>query len=67
MTPKGMTKNEIKHQQLRLIDSYLIGESGKATLKSAFKVIKPLYLQYVDKLLQRAGDRILAELQADDT
>ena len=44
MTPEGIDRNELKHQQLRLIDSYLLAESGKATLKSAIEQIKPFYV-----------------------
>ena len=35
MTPAGMQRDELHHQQLKLIDSYLMDESGKATLRSA--------------------------------
>ncbi len=28
---------------MKLIDSYLMDESGKATLKSAINIVKPLY------------------------
>jgi len=51
MTPKGMDRDEIKHQQLKLIDSYLLTETGKATLKSAIELIKPMYFSYTDTLM----------------
>ena len=51
MTPEGMDKEELYHQQLKLIDSYLVTESGKSTLKSALNLIKPAYLGYLDSLL----------------
>ena len=46
MTPKGMDRDEARHQQLKLIDTYLLNETGKATLKSAIELIKPIYLEY---------------------
>ena len=46
MTPTGMDRDEVRHQQLKLIDTYLLNETGKATLKSAIELIKPIYLEY---------------------
>ena len=46
MTPTGMDRDEARHQQLKLIDTYLLNETGKATLKSAIELIKPIYLEY---------------------
>ncbi len=62
MTPEGMDRNELKHQQLRLIDSYLLTESGKATLKSAIEQIKPFYVQYLDQMLAEAGQQALTQM-----
>ena len=62
MTPTGMSREDARHQQLKLIDSYLIDESGKSTLKSAIDLIKPMYLTYVDTLFSQAGQNLMAEL-----
>lgn len=67
MTPKGMDRDEIKHQQLQLIDSYLLSETGKATLKSAIELIKPMYFSYTDTLMTKAGQEILQKMSVDDT
>jgi len=42
-------------------------ESGKATLKSAINLVKPLYFQYVDSLLTEAGMSLRDELRIPDT
>lgn len=44
MTPKGMDEKDLRFQQLKVIDSYLLNENGKATLKSAIDVVRPMYL-----------------------
>jgi len=60
MTPEGMDRNELYHQQLNLIDSYLADESGKATLKSALLLIKPVYLKFLHQLLVENGEALAA-------
>ena len=67
MSPLGMDNEKTTHQQLKLIDSYLMDESGKATLKSAINLVKPLYFQYVDSLLTEAGENLQNKLMVPDT
>ena len=38
-------------------------ESGKATLKSAMNLVKPLYLQYMDALLTETAEELLGEFK----
>ena len=57
-TPSGMSRTDIRHQQLKLIDSYLLNETGKDTLKSAINVVKPMYLNYIDTMLTEAGQQL---------
>ncbi len=67
MTPKGMQRDELHHQQLKLIDHYLIDESGKAALKSAIDLIKPTYMEYLSSLLNEAGRSLGAEMNIPDS
>ena len=67
MTPKGMDREDIRHQQLKLIDSYLLNETGKATLKSAIDIVRPMYLSYVDAMLTQAGQELGAQLGLHET
>ena len=67
MTPEGMDKEELYHQQLKLIDTYLVAESGKSTLKSALSLIKPAYLGYLESLLTEQASALCHELNVDET
>ena len=42
-------------------------ESGKATIKSAIDLVKPLYFSYVDTLLATEGDAIKDQLLVAET
>ena len=66
-TPRGMTRQDIRHQQLKLIDSYLLNETGKDTLKSAINVVKPMYLTYIDTKLTEAGQELAEQLKLRET
>ena len=62
-----MTRDDIRHQQLKLIDSYLLNETGKDTLKSAIKIVRPMYLTYIDAMLTEAGHALAEQLKFDET
>ena len=67
MTPSGMNRDESRHQQLKLIDTYLLAETGKATLKSTIELIKPVYFQYVDALLKKSAEKLLSQMNREET
>lgn len=67
MMPSGMSREDTRHQQLKVIDSHLLKKTGKDTLKSAIDLIKPMYLTYVDTLLSQAGQTLLEQLKLEDT
>lgn len=62
-----MKRDELNHQQLKLIDSYLMNESGKATLKSAINLIKPAYLEYMQSLLLEHANALKQDLFIPET
>jgi hypothetical protein len=57
----------LKDSQLNLIDKYLSQANGQALVKEALEIVKPFFLQQMQRKFEAESQKIFEELQFENT